>query len=285
MKLYQVRRGKRSKKDALNLAAQMDMSSLLRACGRVALLILLATACAQSQVPRQKDLNNEAEDGAKSEPSESTFSQTRLLVGTNAGSSFGNLFASFGARIEQPIGKRFELDASDFYAPFEQHIALGNGWANVASGGGIVWLGRNWGMNGNLSLSQYHVQIAKHAPYLLAGISLRRSLQSLPLRLTFDYVRELSNGVSSNGTESSHLQGGEFNLDVRIKCAGPLCWRLAFDFQVGRVAQQSNPACDGQGVRNPALPACPNNHASAGAFTSSLMMEWPRRKETEDLSF
>lgn len=209
--------------------------------------------------------------------------QTRILAGGQAGSSFGNLYAGVLVAVEQPIGRRFELDARDVFAPVEQHIALGNGWANQTFAGGIVWLTRSIGVNGSAEYSSYHVSIAKHAEYAFGGIVWRKSIQqSMPVRFTFDYLRQLHNGIDATGTESAHLQGGQFNMDMRVKCAGPFCYRVAFDFKVGRVLTQSNPVCDGA-FGGPVT--CARTAASSGAFTGSLAVEFPRRRATETDAF
>lgn len=207
---------------------------------------------------------------------------TRILVGAQTGSSFGNLFAGVLVAVEQPVTRHFELDLKDVYSPVEQHIALGNGWANQASAGGIVWLTKSVGVNADVEYSNYRVSISKHAEYASGGVVLRKSIQYLPIRFTFDYIRQFDNGIDRTGTESAHLQAGGFNMDMRVKCAGPFCYRVAFDFKVGHVLAQSNPACDGT-FSGPVT--CARTGASSGAFTGSLAVEWPRRRATETKAF
>ena len=65
--------------------------------------------------------------------------QTRVLVGAEGGSSFGNLFLAPSVKLEIPVS-RTEFDFEDSFSPFEQHLALGSGWANAASGEAIIWI-------------------------------------------------------------------------------------------------------------------------------------------------
>ena len=104
----------------------------------------------------------------------------------------------------------------------------------------------------------------------------------MPYRLTFDYIREFNNGIAKDGTESSHLQGGDFTLDFRLGCARLFCYRTLFNFEVGTVLQQGNQMCDGSfgGVVT-----CPRTRSTAAAFTASVLLEFPRRKKFDNLPF
>jgi len=211
----------------------------------------------------------------------------RLLVGVDTGSSFGNLFASIAVKLELPITRNFELDLRDNFAPIEQHLQYGDGIANQAEGGGIVWLSRSVGLNGQLERSQYHVsKLSKMADYGSAGVTFRRAVSSMPMRFSFDYERELGAGISQ-GIESSRLQAGAFDLDMRVACHGMACFRVEFNFEVGHVLQQGNPVCDGTfGITGgPGNGPCPRAGAISGAFTGAVMAEWPRRRSVEQLAF
>ena len=213
--------------------------------------------------------------------------QTRVLVGTGGGSSFGNLFMGVSGALEVPVKSRFELDLGDIFSPLEQHIDLGVGWANAASAGGIVWITKAVGLGGGTTYSNYHVSINKASEYGFGGLTYRKVVQGMPIRFTFNYVRQLNNGISSNGTETDHLQAGEFGLDMRVRCAGLVCFRLNFDYEVGRVLTQGNPVCDGTyGVTGgPNGGPCPRTGASSGTFTAGFFTEFPRRKNTEHEAF
>jgi hypothetical protein len=216
--------------------------------------------------------------------------QTRVLAGVSGGASFGNLFVGPSVAIEAPIGNRFEFDAGDDFAPVEQHIRLGSGWANTVEASGIVWLNKSVGLNGGVDYSHYHVSIAKSGEFARGGAVIRKSYQGMPLRLTFDYIREFNNGIFPNtvtGTESAHLQAGEFDLDMRVKCYGPACYRLKFGFMVGVVLEQANPICDGSigWTGGPNGGPCPRTRASSGSFTTALSFEFPRRRSIEQNAF
>jgi hypothetical protein len=212
-------------------------------------------------------------------------------LGAYGGSSFSNLFVGPSFALEVPATKHFEFDLKDTFSPIEQHIALGKGYANQVNAGGIVWLNKSIGLDGSAEYSYYHVSIAKYGEYARGGVVLRKSIQGMPMRYTFNYVREFHNGIFPNnatGTETPHLQAGEFDLDMRVKCAGPFCYRLQFDFMVGHVLTQGNPLCDGTlgntGGNGP-NGSCPRGSATSGSFTGGLYLEWPRHRDTESNAF
>ena len=212
----------------------------------------------------------------------------RFLTGVQTGSSFGNLFMGIVAAVELPITRRFELDLRDVFDPVEQHYPYGNGWANQATGGGIIWVTRAVGLNASYEYSNYHTQrLSKHGDYFYGGVTYRTAKPGIPMRFTFDYLREIHNGIDATGTESAHLQGGQFNLDMRVACHLNLCFRVQFDFKVGRVLTQGNPICDGTlGVTGgPGGGPCPRTAASSGAFTGAVLVEFPRRRAMEQLAF
>jgi hypothetical protein len=219
--------------------------------------------------------------------------QTRVLIGGTGGSSFGNLFIGPTARLEIPFGSsstnntykysRFELDLQDDFAPLEEHIKLGSGWANTAQAGGILWLNNKIGLNGRADYSNYSVSISKGQYFAFGGLSYRSADRfQMPYRLTFDYIREFNNGISKNGTESSQLQGGDFTLDFRLGCARLFCYRTMFNFEVGAVKTQGNPTCDG--AFGGAV-TCPRALATGAAFNISVLLEFPRRKKFDNLPF
>jgi hypothetical protein len=206
----------------------------------------------------------------------------RILTGIGAGSSFGNLYFGPSLAIELPVADRIELDASDAFQPIEQHIALGNGWGNQVKAGGIVWMTPSIGINGSAEYSNYKVSISKHAEYMATGLTYRKAIDQIPMRYTFDYIRQFNNGIDSIGTESAHLQAGQFNLDMRVACHLDFCVRLAFDFKIGHVLTQSNPLCDGT-FAGPVT--CPRTSASSGAFSTIIALEFPRRRSNETEAF
>jgi hypothetical protein len=217
--------------------------------------------------------------------------QTRVLVGADGGSSFSNLFVGPEVAIEVPIGKKVELDLKDVFMPFEEHTALGSGTANKFEGGGIIWVKKDLGLNGRVDYSEYNTEIKKSGEYAAFGATVRKSFNEFPVRFTFDYIQEFHNGIFPNnvtGTESPHLKAGEFNLDMRMGCGGKICYRLSFDFMIGHVLTQGNPACDGTlgntGGNGP-NGSCPRTGASSGSFTSSIVLEFPRHRAIEGDAF
>ena len=205
--------------------------------------------------------------------------QVRVLAGATGGSSLGNLSLGPAVGLEVPFGGRLELDLSDTFSPFESHVALGHGWADVASAGGHVWLTPGFGLNGSFEHSEYHVTGAsKGYEYALGGVTWRRKAWGAPARLSLDYLRELHDGISADGTETDHVQGGEFTLEARLGCSGPLCVRMTSQFGAARVLTQSNPQCDGS-FGGPVT--CPRPGVWAGIFQLGLLLEIPRRRGHE----
>src|ERR1700752_906733 len=204
--------------------------------------------------------------------------QMLVTAGVTGGSSFGNLFLGPVVGLEIPVQKHLEVDLKYNFNPLEQHIALGTGWAQQAYAGGVIWLTKGVGIDGNVEYSQYHVAIEKHALYTLDGLVLRKVIQGVPVRFMFNYTRQLNNGITKDGTESSHLQAGQFNMDVRLGCSGPFCYRTDFDFKIGHLLTQGNPQCD-RTFSGPVT--CPRAGATAGTFVASFVVEFPRRKNLE----
>jgi hypothetical protein len=212
--------------------------------------------------------------------------QTRILTGVSVSGEYGNISVGPVISMEAPVTKHLEISALDAFYPIEQHIALGHGWANRLKSGMIVWATPSLGVNGSVELSQYHTSINKKAGYVFGGITYR-TVGWVPTRLTIDYVRQFANGISKDGTESAHLQGVLFNVDMRMGCTGPMCFRFAPEMQIGRVLTQSNPVCDGTfGVTGgPNGGPCPRTPSIGGGFGITLSVEFPRRRDTEDNPF
>lgn len=204
--------------------------------------------------------------------------QTRVLVGADAGIDFSNESVGAVLGIEQPIGKHFEAELYERPSPIESHLGLGSGFANVAQAGGIAWLNSTLGISGTLEQSRYNVTAAsKSAYYLLIGPIMRFSLVGTPSRLSVTYAGQLHNGVSSSGTESSHLNGFALSLDSRVSCARIACLRLKESFDVGHILEQGNPANDSPSA---AIASGQTYHprigAFSGGFTFSAVLEFGR---------
>jgi hypothetical protein len=198
------------------------------------------------------------------------------------------------------------VDINDSFSPFESHVALGHGWANNLSAGGIVWIskGKSLGLNGSTDYSNYSVSISKGSYYAHGGLTYRTTAWGSPARFTFDYFRQYKNGIACgtvatcaivnengsltirpgvNGTETDHIQGGEFGMAVRMGSVGNSIVRLTFSTSVGKVFTQGNEACDGSlGVY---LPSCKRGSTVSGGAEMGLVFEIPRHRGYEDSLF
>jgi hypothetical protein len=216
----------------------------------------------------------------------------RVLAGADGGSIYGSDFIDLNAGIEAPISRRFEGDANIHVAVLEHKIGLGFGSAWGYRLGGIVWVTRNLGINSYFSHSAYNItQAKKSGSDMLTGVTYRTYLGA-PVRFSFDYLRQVDNHVEDitynckgkpiNGTESNYLQGGEFNMQVRMGTLGPSIVRLVFDTQVGRSRNQGNPRCDGTFVGHI---TCPRTSTIAGGASVGVLFEFPRHRRYENSRF
>ena len=210
--------------------------------------------------------------------------QSRFLVGTSGGSSFDNQSLGISVSAEVPFAHKNEFYIGDTFAPYESHVALGSGYANIVWIGEIRWVTNGFGLSGSIQNSSYRVSKAsKAADYFSGGPIFRKMIWGSPARLSFGYIRQVNNGIL-NGLESSHLEGGHFGFTTRLGCAGNGCIRISEDFSVGYVLTQGNPVCDGAYPLT-TLPACPRSIAVGGGFTGSVSIEFPRRKGQESDPF
>lgn len=214
--------------------------------------------------------------------------QTRVLVGVDAGSGFGSLFAGPSLGIETGTN-RAELDAYGTYLPAYQHpSAGGNGFAYKYSVGPTIWFTKSVGFNGSVNNSAYKTAtVSKDQQFFTAGVSLRKSIQGMPIRFKWDYLQEFNDGIAADGTESSHLKGGSYEMDMLTGCHGAVCFRLDITGRIARVLQQGNPVCDGTfGVTGgPNGGPCYRTASSSGAFDLKLSVVWPRPRGHESDPF
>jgi hypothetical protein len=229
------------------------------------------------------------------------FAQTRVMVGATGGGSFGSLFLGPTVEVEVPMLKhtaydflldhatiynRFELDLLDTFSPLEEHIALGSGFANQVRATPILWLTHAFGLNGAVESSAYHVtKVGKSAEYVFGGVSLRTVHTGTPMRFQFNYFREFNDGVTKAGVETSHLTGGEFRWEIRMGCKGAECFRTTLATTVGHLLEQGNPRCDGSYPGQHCLPPCPRIGTVSGGAEMGFLVEFPRRRATEDLAW
>lgn len=204
--------------------------------------------------------------------------QTRVLFGGGGGQLYGNITASVITSVEIPIKSHLEVDLLDEFSLYENHIALGSGTANLDRSTGILWATKHVGLVGSFENSEYSVTIHKTTFKALGGVVFRREWLGSPTRIELDYVRQIANKLHV-GTESNYLQGGRIAIVSRLGCHGVTCYRLGWEMQGGKTFLQGNPQCDG----TLGLPiTCPRQTAIAGGVKAFFVMEWPRRKRTED---
>jgi hypothetical protein len=213
----------------------------------------------------------------------SAHAQTRVLVGAGGSYAWDNQSAGVSTALEVPFLKHFELDLKDDFSPFETHVALGGGYANLASVGGHIWLTKSFGLNGKVERSNYVVtKVSKVADYAFGGITYRTLALGTPSRFSLDYIRQFNNGVTPSGLETSHMQGVAFTIENRLGCAGPFCFRLENQNSFGRVLEQGNPACDGSLGPD----TCGKRQAAfGGGFSGGIYIEFPRHRDTENDTF
>lgn len=209
--------------------------------------------------------------------------QARILVGGSGGESFNNLFIGPVIAVEIPFAKKFEFDSSFEIAP-EFKRGYGYGYEDNVTIGGIRWISSKFGFRVSGEQSRYAVTTAtKDASFFHIGPIWRGTVAQAPMRLSLEYTRQFHNGIS-NGTETSHFNGGQATLDIRTGCAGSVCGRFKLAFQVGHFLNQGNPVCDGtfgNGSQVGFLP-CPRSGGVSGGVIMSVSMEFPRRKGHED---
>jgi hypothetical protein len=221
----------------------------------------------------------------------------RGTFGFTGGSIYGNDFLDMSVGVEAPFAKRFEADASYTFTPIEHKIGIGFGTAQGYRVGGIVWVLKNLGVNGSFVHSSYNVaqkgapNLAKAGEDVFGGLTYRRIAWGVPVRFTFDYVRQINNKCADivyvgskpvNCIESNYLQGGDFNMVARMGSKGPFIIRMVMDLQVGRVKNQGNPQCDGT-FGGPDI--CPQTSTTAGGASGGVVFEFPRHRGYEDSPF
>jgi hypothetical protein len=202
-----------------------------------------------------------------------------VFVGANGGGLYNNYFLNVTAGVELPYAKILETDIRDDFAPLESHTQLGHGWANIGSLEQDGYITKSFGLSGKVEYSSYSTKIVKASDYVFGGIVIRKMAWGAMTKFHFSYVREFNNGISANGTETSHLQGGDFFLQSEMGCSKKFCYRLEADFQAGRVLTQSNPVCDGTYgiIGGPNGGPCYRTPAWGGGASMGFTMVFPRR--------
>jgi len=190
-----------------------------------------------------------------------TYGQVKLAVGAQ-GQIGPNLSLGPSVEISAAI-KRITFLSRDTLS-LENHIALGNGWANESISTGTLWVASKLGLTSGYENTRYQVTLAKkHADYVLGGVTVKVGSDT---QLTFAYQQEFHNGVR-NGLETSHFRGGVFEVDTTLGCSNHGCLHFGLVNELGRILEQGNPACDGS--LGPVT--CARNTAVSGNVQLRLM--------------
>lgn len=87
-----------------------------------------------------------------------------VLIGVSGTLAYANANGSVSGELDIPY-KKIEVDLADAYSPYEQHVGLGHGHANIAFISPILWL-NNTGIQGKLEQSGYSVTSVRKVGYL-----------------------------------------------------------------------------------------------------------------------
>lgn len=173
-----------------------------------------------------------------------TVKAQTVLLGVSGSDSFNNMSAGVTAGVEIPF-HRFEVDLYDIYSPYETHVGLGQGHANIATAGGRFWMTDKFALSGRIEDSGYSVtKVSKTAFYVLSGFTVRHTVLDFPSRINFGYAQQINNGIV-NGVETSHLRGGYIGIETRLGCTKNYCFRFFEQLTAGHTLNQGNPVCDG----------------------------------------
>lgn len=223
----------------------------------------------------------------------------RFLVGITGVDMYNNYSLGVVTQAELPFYRvnktspysfdAAELDIRNEFDPLESHVKIGSGFAESLSATGLGWFTRSWAAGSGVEYSMYSITgLRKSADYVRAGLTYRGLVWGAPTRVSFGWVGEFNNGIDKKGVESSHLEGGYVDVNARWGCTGPLCWRVDWQIQGGRVLTQGNPVCDGtfgtKGGNGPGG-SCPRTPAMGGGAAITVSLEFPRHKGRENEAF
>jgi hypothetical protein len=153
----------------------------------------------------------------------STLSSTRWLfdseIGTEANLGYKNPSTAYGFSVEQPLGKRFELQTSVYYSP-DKKLITNNGNSLLVSGSGIVWATSRVGLFGNYGYTWlWTSQFDKSGSDPSAGAVIRDSLYG-PGRLYVSYLFPTgcvwATPRNPCKIQSNRTQGVQLSQEMRI---------------------------------------------------------------------
>lgn len=164
-------------------------------------------------------------------------------IGTDEGLGYKLPHLAFGVGIEKPIGRRFELQAQGSWSP-DKKFGMNDGNSSGVRGRGIVWITPNIGAIAGIGYSHLWTgQYSKGGWTMAAGAVF--GIPNIDMRWTVTYLREVGNGIASDGIETNRTQGVEVAPEMKMWPIGPFGTRLALIFDLLHGLNQGNPQCDG----------------------------------------
>lgn len=236
------------------------------------------------EIPFGRELSSCYMDAGKELPSAPPC-PSRGHVGKNAASNGRNglhkivvqELSSTGEESAPASLQRFEFSARDTISP-EIKLGYGSGFSNIVRGGGTVWLTSTIGVSTAAEYSHYDVSAArKTALYEAIGLTYRKTLSEVPMRISLNYMHQFHNGISPTGIETSHLTGADVEFSAIPACYQHYCIRVTFDTTAVHILQQGNPICDGSLPNTQGFLPCPRRGAWTGGATMSVQFQFGGR--------
>jgi hypothetical protein len=191
----------------------------------------------------------------------SAQAQTRVLVGPEAGQQYSSTYIGIQGGVEQPIGKRLELDATARLYLYERKTDQGTGTMNNENVMALARLTNFVSLAGGAEYKHYAVtKLTKSSYYTLAGIAIDHDWLGSPNRVELLYVREFQN-YEIRGIDPNRLQAARVSVDTVIDCSKRACYRLRWEVDAGRVLTQGRAA------------------KMSGGASVAFLLEFPRRKD------
>lgn len=189
---------------------------------------------------------------------------TECEIGTAAPLGYNLPYWNCGARVEQPIGRRFEAQFRSTFSPTSKALT-GDGKTFDARGTALVWLapdrfgltmnvGKSW-----LWTSQFNKSEWLYAPGVMTSFWWNGGQQ----RIGIDWLLPSGGFDASTGIESSRLTGPEITWEAPLYRRVSLVTRFA----AYRALEQGNQACDGS-LGGPVT--CKRLVAIAGTYTIGI---------------
>jgi hypothetical protein len=201
---------------------------------------------------------------------------SEVQFGSTSGLGFKFPHLAVGARIEQSITRKFEVDAESIYSP-DQKYGFNSGHQITAEATGIYWAADRFGVSG-LYEHDWLVTPDYKKPVTVpsAGIVLRGN-GGFPWRFYVSW-RVPSGGYDpTNGIEPSRLTGPDFHYESQLYDHV----RVGLHVGIYHGYSQGNPACDGSAPNPQHLPPCPRQAYTTGQ--SSFILRFTRKQSLESM--